>query len=158
MKRILSPQQAISLFHNEANDKKNIVLAGGCFDILHEGHLKFLLASRATGDILLVLLESDGSIRKRKGDNRPYNPQQKRAEQLIKTTVADYIILLPHPFTDKDYDSLVTKLKPAIIATTIGDPFRHHKDRQARIIGSRVLEVIQRLPEYSSTQLINKNE
>lgn len=158
MKRTLSPQQAISFFHEEPGDKKNIVLVGGCFDILHEGHLKFLTSSKATGDILLVLLESDESIRDRKGKNRPYNSQQKRAEQLIKTTVTDCVILLPHPFTDKDYDNLVTRLKPAIIATTIGDPYKYHKDRQATMIGARVLEVIRRLPEYSSTQLIKKNE
>jgi cytidyltransferase-like protein len=137
---------------------KTVVLAGGCFDLLHEGHVEFLRSSKAVGDVLVVLLESDQSIREHKGDNRPYNTQQKRAEQLIAKTDTDIAITLPYPFLDIDYDSLVTKLKPAIIATTLADPYKYHKDRQASLVGATVLEVIKRLPEHSTTKLLKKNE
>ena len=158
MKKILSPLQALSFFHNQPIDNKTIVLVGGCFDLLHRGHIEFLRSSKTVGDILVVLLESDQSIREHKGDNRPRNTQQKRAEQLLAKSDADVIILMPYPFEDKDYDSLVTKLKPAIIATTLADPYKYHKDRQASLTGATVLEVIKRLPEHSTTKLLKNYE
>lgn len=158
MKRIISPAETIAFLRDQSALNKKIILAGGCFDILHEGHIQFLSRAKATGDLLIVLLESDKSITKNKGDNRPYNTQQQRAEQLIARTDTDIVILLPYPFKDKDYDSLVSRLKPAIIATTVADPKKYHKDRQASLIGAEVLEVIERLPEHSSTQLLNKYE
>lgn len=154
MKQILTPSQALLFLQDKPIEKKKLVLAGGCFDILHKGHVQFLQKAKAAGDYLFLLLESDQAIKEEKGENRPCNSQQKRAEQLLAHTDTDLVILLPYPFKDQDYDSLVTKLKPAIIATTLSDPYKYHKDRQASLIGARVLEVIQRLPEYSTTQLL----
>ncbi len=159
MNKILSIDAAVVLSKTFQKQRKNLVLAGGCFDILHPGHIQFLRRAKAAGDLLALLLESDESIKKRKGDTRPINMQQKRAETLLAKTDTDIVALLPYPFDDKDYDNLVTRLKPAIIATTLADPYKYHKDRQASLIGAKVLEVIERLPEYSTTQLlIKKNE
>jgi len=150
--------KAVSYFDEKITNKKRIVLVGGCFDILHDGHIKFLQSAKAVGDILVVLLESDLSIKEHKGDNRPRNNQEKRAEELVSHTETDIVITLPYPFFDNDYDSLVSKLKPAIIATTAADQFKHHKERQAHLIGARVLEVIRRLPEHSTTKLLKGYE
>ncbi len=133
---------------------KIIVLAGGCFDLLHEGHHSFLKKAKKEGDVLIILLESDLAIKTKKGENRPVNQQTIRAQNLAKLPYVDVVILLEGILTDEDYDNLVTSLKPAIIATTKGDPYRHHKDRQAAKVGAKVKEVIERLEGYSTTDCI----
>jgi len=138
---------------NEVEDKKTLVLVGGCFDILHPGHIAFLIEAKKYGT-LVILLESDKSIKKRKGDNRPVNTMSVRANNLLTKTQANIVIQLPFPFTDHDYDELVTKIKPAIIATTKGDPDIHHKKRQANLINSKVIEVIARLADHSTTNIL----
>lgn len=133
-----------------------LVLVGGCFDILHPGHIAFLKKAKALGDHLIILLESDQAVTKRKGQDRPINSAKHRAEALLKETPADTIIILPFPFNDADYDKLVSSLKPAIIATTKGDPYLHHKIRQAERVDGQVVEVIGRIPEHSTTAIITK--
>ncbi|CAN5199889.1 D-glycero-beta-D-manno-heptose 1-phosphate adenylyltransferase [soil metagenome] len=135
---------------------KKIVVVGGCFDILHPGHVAFLVEAKKLGEILIVFLESDKAVRMRKGEERPKNTSDIRATILLEKTLVDDVIILPFPFTDHDYDSLVTSLKPAIIATTEGDPYISHKIRQGRLIGAEVKEVINRLPDYSTTDLIKE--
>ncbi len=134
------------------------VLVGGCFDLLHPGHISFLAKAREQGDILFLLLENDAMIQKRKGENRPNQNQQVRAEELRQTNLVNCVILLPQEMTNHDYDELVSILKPAIIATTKGDPYRHHKERQAHLVGGKVIDVIERIPQFSTTQLSNKTQ
>jgi len=135
------------------SQRKKIVLAGGCFDILHQGHINFLAAAKTQGDILVVLLESDASVHKRKGDKRPIHSQEDRAKILASLAAVDYIVLLPTLKTDQKYDTVVLQLKPAIIATTRGDPGKSHKERQAERIKATVIDVIDRLPAYASSSL-----
>ncbi len=146
-----------SQFTNSLPDKK--VLAGGCFDIIHKGHIAFLNAAKNEGSYLIILLESDTDISRRKGENRPLNPQQVRATNLADLDLIDLLILLPEGMRDKDYENIVSLIKPAIIATTKGDPYRMHKELYAKNIGGRVIDVIDRLPDYSTTSLLeNKYE
>lgn len=137
-------------------DAKEIVVVGGCFDILHPGHLAFLKAAKDVGDTLIVFLESDESIRRLKGKDRPIQPQTIRAEALASLSVTDYIVLLKGALSDKEYDELILAIKPAIIATTEGDKAEYHKKRQAELSGSKLLHVIKRLPEYSTTKIVEK--
>lgn len=154
--RIIQLSEAIDIA-KELNQKQlQIVLVGGCFDILHDGHLRFLERASKTGDVLMLLLESDEAIQKRKGLDRPVHLQQRRAEHLAGNGLVDYIILLPSDLANKDYDNLVCSIKPAIIATTKGDPYRHHKERQAALIDAHVMDVIDRIPGLSTTNLINR--
>lgn len=155
MANILPFDQAITKAQSlSAMDQ--LVLVGGCFDILHPGHITFLKKAKALGNHLIVLLESDQAVTKRKGQDRPINSAQSRAEALLEKTPSDSIIILPFPFNDSDYDELVSSLKPAIIATTKGDPYLHHKIRQAERVGGQVVEVIDRIPEHSTTAIITK--
>lgn len=133
-----------------------IVLAGGCFDILHPGHIAFLEAAKSHGDRLVVLLESDEQIKKIKGDGRPVNSQLIRAKNIAEQTHATDVILLKGITSDNEYDRIVTLIKPAIIATTQNDPFIYHKDRQARLVNGVVKKVIDRLEDYSTTKIIQK--
>lgn len=155
MNKILNTNEAIKVAKQLRKEGKSVVLAGGCFDILHPGHVLFLQEAKKQGDILFVLLESDDMIRKKKGKDRPIHTQKDRSLILESLTMVDYIIPLPLLYTDQNYDNLLSSLKPTIIATTKGDANRHHKERQAKLINAQVVEVIQRI-EYTSTTMLAK--
>lgn len=102
-------------------DGKKIVLTGGCFDVIHSGHLDFLKASKKNGDLLILLLESDEKIKKTKGHKRPINSQEARAKIISHLNIVDFIILLPNFEKDEKYEALVKTLEPDIIALTNKD-------------------------------------
>jgi FAD synthetase len=126
------------------------VLVGGCFDILHYGHISFLNNAREQGDILIVMLESDEFIKKYK-NRTPFHTQQQRAEILAQLMAVDYVIKLPLMQGNTAYADLVKKIKPAIIAVTAKDPKLDLKKEQAKVIGAEVKEVVTLLP-FSSSQ------
>lgn len=134
---------------------KKVVVAGGCFDLLHIGHVSFLEEAKKQGDVLVVLLESDEAIKKNKGPNRPINTQKDRAQLLAAFRVVDYVVLLDPDMTNEAYDALVISLKPAIIAATKGDAYRFHKERQAAQIGAKVIDVIQQVENRSTSRLVD---
>lgn len=77
--------------------RKRIVWTNGCFDILHVGHVRFLETAKALGDILVVALNSDASVRQFKGSDRPINAERNRAEVLAALEAVDYIIIFRSP-------------------------------------------------------------
>ena len=153
MNKIVTLKKAVKISKKLKADKKTLIIGGGCFDILHLGHIKFLKNARKQGNVLLILLESDESVRKLKGKERPINSQIQRAEILAAITFVDYILLLNGVKSNKDYDKLIKDLNPDIIAVTKNDPNIIHNKRQAKEVGAKVLEVIARIPDKSSTNL-----
>lgn len=131
-----------------------LVLAGGCFDVLHAAHIEFLNKSRLKGNALVLLLESDENITKMKGEGRPMNNQNTRAENLSNLTSVDYIILLKNPKSSHYYYNLVKSIKPDIIAVTENDPLLWAKKEQAKLVGGKVIEVMKRNPKHSTTDLL----
>src|SRR3990167_10999046 len=97
-----------------------LVLVGGCFDILHLGHIRFLNQAKKYGTVV-VALESDQSLTKYKGMNRPIHKQSERAEVLSQLETVDYILLIHYFTNDNEYYALTNKIKPDIIAATEGD-------------------------------------
>lgn len=75
------------------NENLKIVFTNGCFDILHEGHVRYLAEAKTLGDKLIVALNSDDSVRKLKGENRPINKERSRAIVLAGLTSVDAIIV-----------------------------------------------------------------
>ncbi|HEX8931867.1 MAG TPA: adenylyltransferase/cytidyltransferase family protein [Patescibacteria group bacterium] len=150
--KIVTIAQASKIAQEIRSKGQKIVLVGGCFDILHIGHIIFLQEAKKDGDTLIVLLESDERIKQLKGANRPINTQNDRAKILAHLDMIDYVIQLP-PITN--YDLVVQKIKPAIIATTAGDNNRTHKERQAKSIGAEVVDVTSKISNQSTTRLIN---
>ena len=134
--------------------KEGVVLVGGCFDIIHVAHIKFLRLSKEQGMILAVLLESDENIKKLKGKDRPVNNQITRAENLSMNDSVDYIILLKTPTSSHYYENIVKSIQPDIIAVTRGDPLLSVKKLQAEEVNGKVIEVMERNSEFSSTKLI----
>ena len=154
MRKILTIEDAIKISKKLKEQGKTIVLAGGCFDILHIGHINFLKEAKTYGDYLFILLESDERIRKIKGKNRPINIQKDRAEILSSLCFADYVIILPLFKDNNNYDNLITAIKPDIIATTKGDTQRIHKERQAKLINATVVDVVKNISNKSTTRLV----
>ena len=132
--------------------KARIVLTGGCFDILHIGHVRFLSEAKRMGDYLVVLLESDKSVKDLKGKNRPLFLQRERAEMLSALGSVDLVVLLPVMANDSDYLNVVMEIKPDIIAVTEHDPHIEKKRAQAKKIGARV-KVIPSLERFSTSRL-----
>jgi len=133
--------------------RKNYFLVGGCFDILHTAHVKFLENAKKQGDALFVLLENDYNVRKLKGRNRPINTQKNRAIVLSSLSSVDYVVQLPNLKNDTDYDKVVSQIRPSIIAITAKDPNIVHKIRQAKQINGKVVSVLQRISDQSTTRL-----
>lgn len=155
MNKIIEADSAIELGNTLSQEKKKVVLAGGCFDILHLGHITFLEKAKSYGDTLCVMIEADETITAAKGSKRPINNQQDRAKMLSALAVVDYVIILPPGMTDDAYDTLVFAIKPAIIATTQGDEHRNHKERQAAAIGAQVVDAVAQIENQSTTRLIS---
>ncbi len=153
MEKIVAIKQAITLSKTTREGGKKVVLAGGCFDILHLGHVLFLQKAKSKGDALFVLVENDRVIKNRKGEQRPIHTQKERALVLAALTCVDAVILLPYFTRDKQYDSLVKRIKPAIIAATKGDTEIVHKKRSAKLAGATVVYVTKRVGNKSSSRL-----
>lgn len=138
---------------NKLQKSQEIVLVGGCFDILHLGHISFLKKAKKLGKTLVVLLESDATIKKLKGNDRPINNQQNRAEMLVNLDMVDWVILLPE-INGQQYTDLVKEIKPSVIAITKGDEKTEIKKDQAKLVGAKLVEVIKRIPSFSTSHII----
>jgi rfaE bifunctional protein nucleotidyltransferase chain/domain len=154
MDKILTTEQTIKVSKQLEGEDKKIVLAGGCFDILHIGHLTFLQKAKEHGDLLFVLVEADETIEKIKGPGRPINIQEDRAKLLAALEIVDHVVILSPGMQNADYDILMNEIKPAVIATTQGDPNRVHKERQAAAVNATVIDVTPPIKDQSTTRLV----
>lgn len=134
--------------------KKYLVLVGGCFDVLHPGHIVFLQKAKKAGSHLLVLLESDQKIRQLKGAGRPVHTQKERAKNLSAIKAVDFIVCLPWLKSDSEYDELISKIKPDIIAATKGDTGIEHKKRIAKKVGAKLVYVTKKIGQYSTSKIL----
>ncbi len=128
------------------------VLVGGCFDLLHYGHIRFLEEAKKFGDFLVVALESDENVRKMKGDGRPIHTQIQRKAMLEALTCVDEVIALPPMNNHQEYYDLVTRIAPQAIAITEGDPLESNKREQAAKAAAQLV-VIPKIPTPSTSQL-----
>lgn len=154
MGKILPINKIKNLSAKLESDNKKIVLAGGCFDIIHIGHIEFLKNAKKSGDTLILLLESDESIKNLKGEKRPINNQENRSKILSTIEYVDYVIPLPKIYKTQDYNDLVLKIKPNIIAITSGDPNLKNKKLQAKSVNGKVKIVLKKMPDHSTTKLL----
>lgn len=134
-------------------DASKVTLVGGCFDILHYGHLMFLQKAKDTGDILMIALESDEFIKKRK-QRDPVHTQQQRAEILAGLSVVDIVINLPYFATHEEYSHMVQKIHPDVIAVTAGDSQLELKTKYAQEIGASVRVVCPLITDSSTSNII----
>ncbi|HEV2489052.1 MAG TPA: adenylyltransferase/cytidyltransferase family protein [Candidatus Acidoferrales bacterium] len=91
---------------------QRIVLANGCFDLIHAGHVRYLQGARREGDVLVVAINSDASTKRLKGPRRPILPEQARAELVAALTAVDYVVIFDEP----DVGALLRELRPDVHA------------------------------------------
>lgn len=134
------------------NTGKKIVFTNGCFDILHVGHVRYLSAAKKLGDILIVGLNTDASVKILKGESRPINNEKDRAEILLGLKAVDYVVL----FGERTAEDLVAQVKPDIYVK--GGDYTVDKIPEAKIVQSYGGEVrlIDFVSGYSTTGTIEK--
>lgn len=127
---------------------KRIVFTNGCFDIIHPGHIKTFQEAKNKGDILIVGINSDSSVKEIKGDQRPIIDERARAQVVAAIRVVDYVVL----FYEKTPYRLIKEIKPHILVKG-GDW------QKEEIIGKEFVQKIYRVklyPGYSTTKIIEK--
>lgn len=131
---------------------RKVVFTNGCFDILHVGHVKYLDKARRLGDVLVIGLNSDVSVRKIKGSARPVNKEDDRACVLSALNFVDYITI----FNETTPEALIKKIKPDVLVK--GGDWKINDIVGARFVksyGGRV-SAIPFVKGYSTTSLIKK--
>ncbi len=154
MAKIINFENLKNVLNSSNLKTKKTVIAGGCFDILHIGHIKFLQEAKKMGDILIILLESDKRVKKIKGKNKPIFKLIERAQMLAALSFVDYIILLPYMNEDKDYENMIINFKPDIIAATSNDPNLEKKKKQADSVHAQ-LKIVPFIKTYSTSKLVS---
>ncbi|SNB45034.1 bifunctional D-glycero-beta-D-manno-heptose-7-phosphate kinase/D-glycero-beta-D-manno-heptose 1-phosphate adenylyltransferase HldE [Geobacter sp. DSM 9736] len=101
----------VEVIEKEKGRGKQVVFTNGCFDLLHVGHVKYLQKARSFGDLLVLGLNSDASVRRLKGDKRPLIPQEERAHLLAALNCVDYVVF----FDDDTPLALIETLKPMVL-------------------------------------------
>ena len=150
--KIVTVDNLVPLLDEARRAGKKVVFTNGCFDILHAGHVRYLAAAGSEGDLLVVGLNSDASVRLIKGDKRPIVNQDQRGEVLAGLGCVDYVVL----FNEPNPLALIETLKPDILAkgadwteeTIIGAEFV--KSRGGRVVR------ISLVPEISTSQIIKR--
>lgn len=112
MKNLLTRSEAAKLCAAEKEKGRRVVFTNGCFDIIHAGHVRYLTEARERGDLLVVGLNSDGSVRRLKGSARPVNEERDRAEVLLGLKAVDYVTI----FAEDTAAETIAALKPSVYA------------------------------------------
>jgi glycerol-3-phosphate cytidylyltransferase len=135
-------------------ESQRVVATNGCFDILHVGHVRYLTAARKLGDVLVVGLNGDDSVRQLKGEGRPVNREQDRAEVLAALESVDYVTIFP----ENRATNFLRAAAPAVYAKG-GDYTADTLDPGERAVldefGSRI-EIIPFEKGYSTSELLTR--
>jgi len=131
---------------------RRIVFTNGVFDLLHPGHVRYLQEARAQGDVLIVAVNSDRSVRAIKGPSRPINTEQDRAEVLAALACVDAVVI----FDEDDTQAIISAIQPDVLV-------KGADWAEDRIIGRDIVEAhggkvvrIAFAPGYSTTGMIRK--
>ncbi len=153
IQKTITLDDALKRFDTEFRNRHKIIFTNGCFDVLHRGHIYYLSRARELGDVLVVGLNSDESVRLLKGEGRPVNMKEARAEVLGALAFVDYIIV----FEEETPLNLIKALEPDILVK--GGDYRLEDIvgyRELNSRGGRVI-TIPLLEGYSSTSIIDRN-
>jgi rfaE bifunctional protein nucleotidyltransferase chain/domain len=152
MGKVVSQQELIQATAREKRDGRRVVFTNGCFDLLHPGHVRCLAKARALGDVLIVAVNSDQSVRGNKGPERPLVAEQDRAEVLAALACVDYVTIFDEP-TPRE---LISRVLPSVLvkgADWALDTVAGREEVEAA--GGRVVS-IPIAPGYSTTNLVQR--
>lgn len=150
--KIISYARLSALRSHFSRSKKKIVFTNGTFDILHRGHVSYLEKARAAGDILVVGVNSDSSVRSYKGPGRPVNPQNDRLFVLAALQCVDYVVL----FSDPTPLKLIVKLSPDVLAKGADWKLKDIVGAKEVMARGGTVKRIQFVKGRSSTRVINQ--
>jgi D-beta-D-heptose 7-phosphate kinase/D-beta-D-heptose 1-phosphate adenosyltransferase len=145
-------EQTIVRFGRRKRNGKGVVFTNGCFDLLHPGHIRSLEAARALGDVLIIGLNSDESVRTLKGPGRPVIPAEERAEILASLECVDAVLI----FDELTPQKVIAALLPDVLVKGGDWPGDQIVGRdEVEGAGGKVV-LIEVVPGYSTTEILKK--
>lgn len=150
--KILSNKNLLEQVKQHRQMDHRIVFTNGCFDILHIGHVRYLKSAKSFGDILVVGLNSDASVKRIKGANRPINSQDHRAEVLSSLACIDYVTI----FKESDPLNLIKSIRPDVLVK--GDDWAVSHiigATEVKSTGGQVIRV-PIVPDISTSQILRR--
>ncbi len=152
MGQIINRKNISEFVENLHKAGKTVVTTNGCFDILHVGHVRYLQKSKSFGDYLMVLLNSDKSVKSIKGDDRPINNEMDRAELLCALNCVDFVVL----FDESSPANLLDEIKSDVYTKGADYTMETLPERDIMIKNGTKVEFIDFVQGKSTTNIINK--
>ena len=151
-RKILPLDEGVKIINSWKQNKLKVVFTNGCFDILHLGHLDYLEKSRNLGDKLVIGLNTDKSVSKLKGPNRPVNNENARARMLVAMSFVDLVIA----FDEETPFELIRKVKPDILIKGKDYSIENIVGAEFVLGNGGEVKTIELLEGYSTTEIIKK--
>ena len=152
MGQIVTQEEIVNIVQKGKNEGKTYVATNGCFDILHVGHVRYLQKTKSLADYSIVMLNSDKSVKLIKGESRPINNQEDRAEILTALNCVDYVVL----FEERSPAELLEKIKPDIYTKGADYTLETLPEREIVERNGIKVEFIKFVQGKSTTNIINK--
>ena len=151
--KIMTAAQLAPVLEHARAQKKRIVFTNGCFDLMHVGHTRYLQAARTLGDLLVVGVNSDVSVRHlNKGVDRPIVPEAQRAEVLAALGCVDYVVI----FSEPDPGALITALQPDVLVKGGDWAINQIVGRETVEARGGIVTTIPLVPGLSTTSLLQR--
>jgi D-beta-D-heptose 7-phosphate kinase/D-beta-D-heptose 1-phosphate adenosyltransferase len=149
---VVEPEALLALVETHRDQQRRVVFTNGCFDVLHRGHVRYLEQARALGDLLIVAVNSDESVRRLKGPDRPVNPVEDRVAVLAALGCVDHVVV----FEEDSPGALIEAVRPDIYVKG-GDypPELVPEASLVRRLGGRV-EILGYVPDRSTSAVIER--
>jgi D-glycero-beta-D-manno-heptose 1-phosphate adenylyltransferase len=151
MGQVVSQDELMLSLGRERRSSRRIVFTNGCFDLLHPGHIRTLEQARSLGDVLVVGLNGDGSVRRMKGDSRPIMAEDERAEVLAALAAVDYVVV----FEQATPRELIARLLPDVLVKGADWAGEIVGREEVEAAGGKVVSVPLE-PGYSTTSILEK--
>ena len=152
MGKIVTQEEIVKIVREGQKDGKTFVATNGCFDILHVGHVRYLQKTKSLADFSIVMLNSDKSVKLIKGETRPINNQDDRAEILTALCCVDYVVL----FEERSPAELLEKIKPNIYTKGADYTIETLPEREIVERNGIKVEFIEFVQGKSTTNIIKK--
>jgi rfaE bifunctional protein nucleotidyltransferase chain/domain len=152
MGTIIGIRQLVQVRHRLSKQGKNVVFTNGTFDIIHRGHVEYLFRAKRMGDVLIVGLNTDASIRRIKGRNRPINSNRERAVVLAALMPVDYVCF----FDENTPRRIIDRLRPDVLVKGADWLKENIVGRQTVERYGGVVRTIRLTPKLSTTNIIER--
>jgi len=151
--KVVTKAELVPLLERARREKQRIVFTNGCFDLMHIGHTRYLQAAKALGDILVVGVNSDASVKSlKKAPDRPIVAEAQRAEVVAALECVDYVVMFPEP----DPLNLITAFQPDVLVKGGDWPIDQIIGREVVERRGGTVKTIPLVPGMSTTALIQR--